>query len=243
MAELPTSRKHGSHGAPDYPKLASTIAKGLDYSIFRRFDELSARNLLRAQDELMALEEEFRSLDNAESRNQHSMHATEKESLFSRLEFLLKRYHKALYLQNQIHELGTPTHDMAQRFDFWYRNAAMMEHADNTKRHASWPSHHILSDGTERLRDYANPRRARKPESRVERLIVRCVGWWIKEELPYSTPFEGPGHFKMRWIERIKHIIVLLLAVGSILVPTVALSYFCARFARWAVMLISMSAD
>jgi hypothetical protein len=80
------------HRASGYPELAFLISTDMDFSIFRKFDELSARNLLRMQAELITIEEELRSIDNSNTHNEHIMDIARKESLFSRLEILLGRY-------------------------------------------------------------------------------------------------------------------------------------------------------
>jgi hypothetical protein len=80
------------HRASGYPELAFLISTDMDFSIFRKFDELSARNLLRMQAELISIEDELRSIDNPETHNEHIMDVARKESLFSRLEILMAKY-------------------------------------------------------------------------------------------------------------------------------------------------------
>jgi hypothetical protein len=96
MAEkLPTHeerRTYSPRRARGYPELAFLISTDMDFAIFRKFDELSARNLLRMQAELITIEEELRSIDTLTNRNEHIMDIARKESLFSRLEILIEKY-------------------------------------------------------------------------------------------------------------------------------------------------------
>jgi len=93
--ELPTREHRRAPYVPQpaegYPELAFLISTDMDFSIFRKFDELSARNLLRMQAELITIEEELRRLDNS-TEYKHIMDRAKKESLFSRLEILMEKY-------------------------------------------------------------------------------------------------------------------------------------------------------
>lgn len=98
MAEKLPTREDGLHRAPGYPELAFLISTDMDFSIYRKFDELSARNLLRMQAELVTIEDELRSIDDGETRNKHIMDVARKESLFSRMEILLEKYRATIAL-------------------------------------------------------------------------------------------------------------------------------------------------
>lgn len=95
-SHLPTHHdrraSYGPQRASGYPELAFLISTDMDFSVFRKFDELSARNLLRMQGELMSIDEELRSMDNSETGYEHIMDRARKESLFSRLEVLMEKY-------------------------------------------------------------------------------------------------------------------------------------------------------
>lgn len=93
--KLPT-REHGPRRPPGDPELAFLISTDMDFSIYRKFDELSARNLLRMQAELVNIEDELRSVENVETHNEHIMEVARKESLFSRLEILLEKYRTSI---------------------------------------------------------------------------------------------------------------------------------------------------
>jgi hypothetical protein len=49
-----------------YPSLANFISSDRDFFVFRRFNNLAARNLLYLQDELIELEEKLNAIDLAE---------------------------------------------------------------------------------------------------------------------------------------------------------------------------------
>jgi hypothetical protein len=57
------------HHPRGYPALASFIGSDKDFFVFRRFNTLSARNLLYLQDELIQLEDKLLEIDLQESRS------------------------------------------------------------------------------------------------------------------------------------------------------------------------------
>lgn len=70
MSEDPESASAGMRYARGYPSLAAFIASDCDHStsIYRRFDRLSARNLLYLQSELAELEAKQDTFDNEDHR-------------------------------------------------------------------------------------------------------------------------------------------------------------------------------
>lgn len=95
-----------------YPSLASFIGSDRDFFIFRRFNALSARNLLYLQDELVELEDKLRTVDLADlqSENQRglwNLHSRredkniERRYLMMQLNEKLKSYRAYLY-QNPV---------------------------------------------------------------------------------------------------------------------------------------------
>lgn len=86
---LPT-REDGL-SAPGYPELASLITTEMDYSIYRKFDWLSARILLRYQAELTPIEDDLR-------HNEHIMDVARKDSLLSQSEKLMRDYRTCIPL-------------------------------------------------------------------------------------------------------------------------------------------------
>ena len=71
MAAIDSYVEAGVNTRDGYPALARWIASDQDYEgfVFRRFDRLSARNLLNLQSRLLALEKAINELD-SESRQQ-----------------------------------------------------------------------------------------------------------------------------------------------------------------------------
>jgi hypothetical protein len=76
-----------------FSELAFLISTDQDFSIFRRFDELSARNLLRMQSELIQVDRELHALDHLDLSGQLSTQdKTNSSTLMMRLEILMKKY-------------------------------------------------------------------------------------------------------------------------------------------------------
>ena len=106
----PTSK--ASTRLEGYPKFAEFIAKDRDAAIYRRFQYLSARNLLYQQSEIHDIEEQLEKLDyedakdianvNAQSaaRQWHryasntDAHSVRRRELQSKIETKLKKYRK-----------------------------------------------------------------------------------------------------------------------------------------------------
>jgi hypothetical protein len=92
-----------------YPQLARFLSSDKSFFIFRRFDELAARNLLYMQDELSSLGEKLSALDRAElmRRNPgdlYNLHSNrrdknqQRKKLMKEIREVLKEYRKWIYL-------------------------------------------------------------------------------------------------------------------------------------------------
>jgi hypothetical protein len=89
--------RQGSMQAIEHPnglsELAFLISTDQDFSIFRKFDELSALNLLRLQSTLTGIESELRLLDQREMAGDlNEAEASRKDDLMEQLDGLLKKY-------------------------------------------------------------------------------------------------------------------------------------------------------
>ncbi|TID17860.1 hypothetical protein E6O75_ATG10505 [Venturia nashicola] len=232
----------GLYRAPGYPELAFLISTDMDFSIYRKFDELSARNLLKMQADLTAIEEELRLLDNAKTRDLHIMDVARKESLSSRLQILLNNYQKALLRQNQIHELGTPSQDMAGRLDFWIRNAAMRMHVGRMKRYDFQPSHPMPGSGPEnpshfwRTRDYVCLKSRPIPDTWIERFTRKRLGRWFRDDRPIPAHFDG-YYFSRSKFERVKDWMAFPLGLVFLIAPATLFFFICSPSTRLAVLL------
>ena len=97
---LPTHKGSSYMTLPEHsrgiPELAFLVSTDQDNSIFRRFEELSARNLLHMQAELIRMDDELHMLDRTKSHNmsyeEQIVAAAKRESLLSRLNVLMERY-------------------------------------------------------------------------------------------------------------------------------------------------------
>jgi hypothetical protein len=91
-----------THGIPE---LAFLISTDEDFSIFRSFSELSSRNLLNMQAELMRLSEELHNFDRIPSHNityeEQVVEAAKHEAQLSRLNLLMERYRMCLFFAIQ----------------------------------------------------------------------------------------------------------------------------------------------
>ncbi|KAG8533930.1 uncharacterized protein KY384_001671 [Bacidia gigantensis] len=109
-----------------YPTFADFIARDKDAAIYRKFESLSARNLLYQQSELQELEGQLENLDREDSKNiddqearqaavswEHfakntNVRARKRRGLQSKIRMKLKQYHEALLRENQVLALSTP---------------------------------------------------------------------------------------------------------------------------------------
>jgi len=99
-----------SHHLRGYPEIASFIGSDKDFFIFRRFNVLSARNMLFLQDELVELEDKLEQVDLAESRSGHlwNLHSRREDSnaarkaLMAEIRVKLCEYQEALHAQSLV---------------------------------------------------------------------------------------------------------------------------------------------
>ncbi|KAH7308559.1 hypothetical protein B0I35DRAFT_442192, partial [Stachybotrys elegans] len=116
-----------------YAAVAAWMARDLDNEtyIYRKFDQLGARNLLHLQSELIVLEAEVKAHDAAyRSSLDKRIVARTWESLrkdaaaaklVDNLQSKIKEYHEALLLQSQIARLEAPSHRALSAFRKWFK--------------------------------------------------------------------------------------------------------------------------
>ncbi|KAI4181471.1 MAG: hypothetical protein LQ346_006782 [Caloplaca aetnensis] len=133
---LPATRLTG------FPSLADFIAADADAAIYRKYERLSARNLLYLQSALHELDRKLQELDaedvkegencdrEAQKRARLWPHyargdnerATRHRQLQEEIESKLKAYHKALILENQVLKLSAPTPRVLKAFQRWFQS-------------------------------------------------------------------------------------------------------------------------
>ncbi|KAL8749177.1 MAG: hypothetical protein Q9184_006911, partial [Pyrenodesmia sp. 2 TL-2023] len=124
-----------------FPSFADFIAADTDAAIYRKYERLSARNLLYLQSTLHELEGKLEELDaeDVQERESHDREAQKRARLWphyargdnerarrhrqlqEEIEVKLKAYHKALILENQVLELSAPTPRVLKAFKRWFQ--------------------------------------------------------------------------------------------------------------------------
>lgn len=122
-----------------YPTFAAFIAKDKDAAIYRRFENLSARNLLYFQSELHDLENQLEDFDRKDAKdirdlnaqkaarlwthykNDSNEQAQRRRNLQKTIKKKIKEYHKAMVLESQILSLNAPSSRTLRAFKRWFK--------------------------------------------------------------------------------------------------------------------------
>lgn len=146
-------------------------------------------------------------------------------------------------MQNQIHELGTPTQDMAERFDFWIRNAAMRKHVGDMKRRDFQPSYPIPPSSSPenpthfwRTRDYVLLKCPPVPNTWIERFTRDRLGRWFRDERPVPAQFDG-YYFSRSKVERVKDWMAFPFGLVFLVAPAMLFFFVCSPSSRLAILL------
>jgi len=225
--------------AKGYPELAFLISTDMDFSIFRKFDELSARNLLRMQAELTIIEDELCMMDSSAENGYepHIMDMARREALMSRLEILMGKYHKALILQNHVHQLSSPTAGMASKFDYWIHRAANKQTVGDVDAEDYVPPQGPDTPADYwRLRDYVLLKYPVIPDSWMERFTRRYLGKMFQDKRPVPPTWDG-YYFSRAKVERIKDWLAFPLASVFLIAPALLFYYICDGSKRIAILL------
>ncbi|PTB49369.1 hypothetical protein M431DRAFT_9962 [Trichoderma harzianum CBS 226.95] len=132
------------HQKEGFAQVARWIALDPDKetSIYRKFDELAARNLLYLQSELLVLENKLDQLDRSDAKsddmdladaimtwetlerqyNAGSEKARVRMDLIVKIRAKLKEYHEALLLQSEIAKLKQPSKRILDTYREWFNN-------------------------------------------------------------------------------------------------------------------------
>jgi hypothetical protein len=187
-----------------FSELAFLISTDQDFSVFRRFDELSARNLLSMQFELIQIDKELHALDGLDLSGQLSGNdKNSRDALMARLQPLMKKYRKlifvfwvdcsanamvvdeALIIQHKVHQLDHPNQTMANRFDLWIRNASEKKAIGEVKREDYEPTSPLREPATHywRIRDYAFLKSPSYEDTWLERWTRKYLGYLFRVKL------------------------------------------------------------
>ncbi|KAF2472379.1 uncharacterized protein BDR25DRAFT_333263 [Lindgomyces ingoldianus] len=137
----PQDIEAGQHYAGGYASFAEFIERDPELAIYRRFQHLSARNILYLQSELVEAEKRLAEFDK-EDREQkksntdvmlctrcwislrseatRSDRAEKRETLILKIRLLMKEYHEAILLQSQVMQLENPLSRTWEVFRKWY---------------------------------------------------------------------------------------------------------------------------
>ncbi|KAL5083489.1 hypothetical protein Trisim1_001419 [Trichoderma cf. simile WF8] len=144
MARARDSSGNFFHQKEGFAQVARWIALDPDKetSIYRKFDELAARNLLYLQSELLVLENELDQLDRSDAKsddmnladaimtwetlerqyNTGSEKAQVRMDLIVKIRAKIKEYHEALLLQSEIAKLKQPSKRILDTYREWFNN-------------------------------------------------------------------------------------------------------------------------
>lgn len=126
-----------------YPTFAEFIAQDRDASIYRKFQSLSARNLLYQQSALHDLERQSQEIDHEEAKdlenenaqktarywshfaNDQSDKAKLRRDLQETIKVKIKEYHEAIVLESQVLALSAPAPRTLEDFRRWYKSTSV----------------------------------------------------------------------------------------------------------------------
>ncbi|CAD6567923.1 MAG: hypothetical protein ASARMPREDX12_000842 [Alectoria sarmentosa] len=126
-----------------YPSFSKFIAKDKDAAIYRKFDNLSSRNLLYLQSELHDLERQLEIIDREDAKNidneraqraarywTHFSEDSDNQALVRRtlqenIKVKIKEYHEAMILESQILSLSSPTSRTLKDFKTWFTSGSL----------------------------------------------------------------------------------------------------------------------
>ncbi|KAL8971134.1 MAG: hypothetical protein Q9197_003437, partial [Variospora fuerteventurae] len=125
-----------------FPSFADFVAADADAAIYRKYERLSARNLLYLQSELHEMEGQLEELDAEDVKERESYdreaqkrarqwpnyargeneRARRHRELQQEIGIKLRTYHKALILENQVLKLSAPTSRVLKAFKRWFQS-------------------------------------------------------------------------------------------------------------------------
>ncbi|KAF2242886.1 hypothetical protein BU26DRAFT_534434 [Trematosphaeria pertusa] len=212
-----------------YPSLAAWIARDPDSEsyVFRKFDRLSARNLLNLQSHLIELERRIEDWDDDARRSQNfdvrqslrrwetfeelakdaqrPEHARiqEKMKLEAELREKIREYHEALVLQSQISNLDRPSSRVLSTFRSFFSKPSTI---------VSGKAKHMLDDAEDLV--------ALRPPADTDPLSRFLRDYWPFRGTVYPDPRDNTQHFlesHVKWVVLVISIVVAaILLIGAI---------------------------
>ncbi|KAL9069730.1 MAG: hypothetical protein Q9161_005315 [Pseudevernia consocians] len=126
-----------------YPTFAEFISKDKDAAIYRKFENLSARNLLYLQSELHDLERQLEEIDRGDAENigdenaqraarlwthladDSNAQARARRQLHAEIKVKIREYHEAIILESKVLALNTPSSRTVKNFKKWFKSKSM----------------------------------------------------------------------------------------------------------------------
>ncbi|KAH6694285.1 hypothetical protein BKA61DRAFT_499160 [Leptodontidium sp. MPI-SDFR-AT-0119] len=224
-----------------YSDLAAFKSSDAHFSVWRRFDQLGAQNMLYYEAEVQQLEFELRELDDKDKETIRTGNEKEKNyidararswkvltmqvdwqdaramkrmDLITRLRVAMKEYEKALLRRNRITSLGKPDRNSFLAFKNWLRTREPLR---DTGHHR-----HLLNDED----DFCCANASEAPD-RLTGLIQRHLGYYIRQHKPIPQSW-GEGHLYYYPAERIAWIVAILsvLILTILLIVAIVVLYF-----------------
>ncbi|PMD33927.1 hypothetical protein L207DRAFT_589478 [Hyaloscypha variabilis F] len=217
-----------------YPTFSAFIARDQDAAIYRKYESLSARNLLYMSSEIHELEGQLKALDEADfksacfvaegaarkwehySTGEHPK-IQEHRELQARIRVKLKEYHEALLLESQVLELKKPTQRTFKNVKRWFQNGGQM----------------VLLGRDAHLFDNEDDMVALAPldDDRLSRLLRAVLGWFFEDTESRARRVEHGEelyYFPERKIQRIGLVMSILLS-AILLIGAISCLYMIAN--------------
>ncbi|KAF2431523.1 hypothetical protein EJ08DRAFT_648785 [Tothia fuscella] len=214
-----------------FAELAFLISTDQDFSIFRRFDELGARSLLRMQAQLVQYEQQLRVMELGRSDGEERL-----DGVLDQVEVLIKRYHKAILRQHQIHKLSTPNRPTVNKIDNWLQNATEGRPVGEILIEDYEPIAEDNSTHYWRTRDYALLKSPTYKDTWTEMWTRKYLGRLLHEERPVPPEWSG-YYFDRSKVERIKDYLAFPVAVVFLVVPAFLFHFICDGSKRLGILL------
>ncbi|KAI4261280.1 MAG: hypothetical protein L6R42_003516 [Xanthoria sp. 1 TBL-2021] len=217
LAISPSPRLPSTPRLPGYPSFAHFVSQDGDASIYRRYESLSARNLLYLQSELHELEGQLEELDAADVKERDSdddesrkiarlwhhyaqadnERALRHRALQAKIRPKIKEYHEALVLESRVLALSAPTPRSLAMFKRWY-----LHHP----RPVLWGRDKDLFRNEQDLVALAPVE-----TDRLNIFLQKYLGWFLKEKRETST-HEDLFYFPARRVHRAGAVVSIFLS-------------------------------
>ncbi|KAI4268343.1 MAG: hypothetical protein L6R38_007875, partial [Xanthoria sp. 2 TBL-2021] len=217
LANSPSPRLPSPPRLPGYPSFAHFVSQDGDAAIYRRYESLSARNILYLQSELHELEGQLEGLDAADVKERDfdddeprkiarlwhryaradNERALRHRALQAKIRAKIKEYHKALVLESRVLALSAPTPRSLAMFKRWY-----LHHP----RPVLWGRDKNLFGNEQDLVALAPVE-----TDRLNIFLQKYLGWFLKEKRDTSA-HEDLFYFPARRIHRAGAVVSIFLS-------------------------------